>query len=63
MPGKAGAIIVGTIIAEIIEQQEGIELAGLAEAEGAMQLHAGTFHGGLGLHNPFDGSDGHDNAP
>src|SRR5947209_7890038 len=43
MPGKTGAIIVGTIVAEIVEQQERIELARIAKAEGAPQLHAGAF--------------------
>ena len=47
MPGEAGAIVVGTVVAEIVEQQERIELAGVAEAEGAVQLDAGAFDGGL----------------
>ena len=59
MPGKAGEIVVGTVVAEIVEQQERIELAGVAEAEGAAQLDAGAFDGGLGLDDALDGSDGH----
>ena len=47
------------VVAEIVEQQERVELAGLAEAEGAVQLHAGAFHGGRGLDDPLDRSDGH----
>ena len=59
MPRKSGPIVVGTIVAEIVEQQERIELGGGAEAEGAMQLDAGAFHGRRRLRDPFDGSDGH----
>ena len=60
MPGKAGAIVVGPVVAEIVEQQERIEFGRVAEAEGAMQLDAGAFHGRLRLDDPLDGSDGHD---
>ncbi len=59
--GKPAQIVVGAVVAEIVEQQERIELAGVAEAEGAAQLDAGAFHGGLGLDDAFDGSDGHGN--
>src|SRR6476469_4660662 len=59
MPRETGAVIVGAIIAEIVEQQERIELAGVAETEGTPQLDAGAFHGGLGLDDTFDGPDGH----
>ena len=48
MPGKAGAIFVRPVVAEIVEQQERIELGGVAEAEGAAQMHAGAFDGRLG---------------
>src|ERR1700761_3618157 len=44
MPRKAGAIVVRPVIAEIIEQQEGIEIAGIAEAESPAQLDARAFH-------------------
>ena len=63
MPRKPGAIVVGTIVAEIVEQQERIEVAGFAEAEGAMQLHARAFHGGLRFDDAFDGTNGHDGHP
>ena len=43
VPGKSGAIIVRTIVAEIVEQQKRIELGGLAEAERAIKFHAGSF--------------------
>ena len=59
MPGKAGAVFVGTVVAEIVEQQERIEFGGVAEAEGAAQIHAGAFHGGLGRDDALDGTNGH----
>ena len=59
MPREAGEVIVRNVVAEIIEQEEGIEVGGVAEAERAAQMHAGAFEGGLGLDQAFDGSDGH----
>ena len=59
MPGKAGAILVGTVVAEIVEQQERIELGGVAEAEGAAQMDAGALDRGLGGDDALDRSDGH----
>src|SRR5262249_48161321 len=59
MPGEAGAIVVRPVIAEIVEQQERIELVRLAEAEGAPQLDAGALHGGLRLDDALHGPDGH----
>ncbi len=52
MPGEAGEVVLGPVVAEIVEEQERIELGGLAEAEGAVELDPGPFHGGLGLHDP-----------
>src|SRR2546425_2377869 len=34
---------------EVVQQEEGIELLGVPEAERPAQLHAGTLDGGLGL--------------
>jgi hypothetical protein len=47
VPGEACAIILGTIIAEIIQQEEGIELPRCAETEGAVELDAGALGRGL----------------
>ena len=59
VPGETGAIIVGTIVTKIVEQQEGIEFAGVSEAEGAAQLDAGALDGWLRRHDTLHGSDGH----
>ena len=59
MPREAGEIIVRDVVAKIVEQEEGIEVGGIAEAERAAQMHARAFESGLGLDQAFDGSNGH----
>ena len=49
MPRKAGQVILGNLVAKIVEQQKGIVVRGVAESERAPQMHARAFHGGLGL--------------
>ena len=55
--GKPGEVVVRAIVAEVVEQQERIELAGFAEAEAAVQLHAGAFHGRRGRDDAFNRSN------
>src|SRR5260370_27495354 len=43
VPGKAGEIIFRHVIAKIVEQQEGIELGGVAKAKCAAEVHARAF--------------------
>jgi hypothetical protein len=57
MPGKSGSIIGWILIAEIVQQQKRIEILGLAEAEGALQLHASTLNGGGCLKDLLNGSE------
>ena len=47
MPGKSRQIIVWIVVAEIVQQQKRIEILGLAEPEGALQLYARAFDGRL----------------
>src|SRR6516165_5073762 len=49
VPWKPRAVVVGAIIAEIIQQQERVEVAGIAESEGPVKLYPGPFDGGLRL--------------
>ncbi len=56
MPRKARQIILRNVIAEIVEQQERIEVGGVAETERAAQMHARAFERGLGLNKPFNWS-------
>ena len=49
MPGKAGQIVLGNVVAEIVQQQERIEVGRVAEAERAAQMDARAFQRRLGL--------------
>ena len=49
MPGKSGEIVGRVLVAKVVEQQERVELLRFAEAEGALQLDACAFDGGLGF--------------
>ena len=59
MPGEAGEVVVRIVVAEIVQEQEGIEVAGVAEAEGPPEADSGAFDGGFGLAETLDGTDGH----
>src|SRR3989441_12126028 len=48
---------------EVVQQEEGIELLGVPEAERPAQLHAGTLDGGLGLKDRLDRPYGHGVSP
>src|ERR1700719_2876135 len=52
VPRKPRTVVVGAIVAEIVQQQERIEIAGIAEPEGAVELHPGSLYGGGGLYYP-----------
>ena len=56
VPRKACQVIGGHVVAEVVEQQERIEIGGVAETERAAKVDAGAFHRGLGLDDPFHGS-------
>ncbi|MEE8362351.1 MAG: hypothetical protein V3R71_09340, partial [Gemmatimonadales bacterium] len=58
-----GAVVVGILVAEIIEQQERVEFVGLAEAEGPVEPDAGALDGGLGGADALDWADGYGGAP
>ena len=59
VPWEAREVVLRVLVAEVIQQEEGIEIAGGPEAERPAQLHARALDGGLGLHDPFDRPDGH----
>jgi hypothetical protein len=56
MPWEAGEVLVGVVVAKIVEQQKRIELLWIAEPESALQFHAGAFEGRLWFQDFFDGS-------
>ncbi len=49
VPGKSAPVIVGVVRAEGVEEQEGIELGDLREAERALEMDAGALNGRLAL--------------
>ena len=63
VPGETGTVVIGPIVAKIVEQEKGIELPGISESECTPQLHARAFDGGLGLDNAFDRPNGHEVFP
>jgi hypothetical protein len=60
MPGKAGEIVGGIVVAKVVEQQEWIELRRAAKAKRTLQLEACTFDGRLLVNDLPDRSNGHD---
>src|SRR5262245_55182258 len=59
MPRESGRVVAQILVAKIIEQQERIELAGVAEAKRPAKLDACAFGRRLGLADAFDGSNRH----
>jgi hypothetical protein len=43
MPREPGELFVRVVVAEVVEQQEGIEIRRVAEPEGAAQMDSGAF--------------------
>jgi hypothetical protein len=63
MPRKTSQIIGGILIAEVVEEEERVELLCFAETKGALQLNAGSLNGGLGFKNLSYGAKGHGLTP
>src|SRR6266849_3859398 len=56
-------VIFRRVVAEIVEQQEEIEILVLAEAEGALQFHTRALDGRLGLNSFFNWTERHNFSP
>src|SRR5579863_2737607 len=63
MPGEPLEVVLGPVVAEVVEEQERIEVLGVAEAESAAQADAGALHGRGGAREVLDGADGHEGLP
>ena len=63
VPGEAGEVVRGFLVAEVIQQKERIELLCFAETEGALELNARALNGGLGFKNLFDRTKRHGEPP
>ena len=59
MPGESGEVILWTIVAEVVEEEERIEVSGFAEAERALELDARALDGRLRMDDSFDWPNGH----
>ena len=59
MPGKARQIILGDVIAEIVEQEKRIEILRVAKAERTAQMHTRSFEGRFRLYEALHWSNGH----
>ena len=63
VPWESGPVVLGVVVAEIVEQQEGIEVIRLAEAESAVQPHTGPFDRRRTVDDALDRAYGHDSGP
>jgi hypothetical protein len=59
MPRETSQVILGPLVAEVVEEKERIEVGRVAEAERAAQVHARALDGRLRLDEPLNGSKGH----
>jgi len=53
VPGKAVEVVLGNVIAEVVEQAEWVESV-VCRSEGAAAVHARPSKGGFGLDEPLD---------
>src|SRR5215470_9312409 len=60
MPRKSSQIVFWIFVAKVVQQQERIEVFGLTEAEGALQLYACAFNGRLRLNDLSNRTGRHD---
>src|SRR5207245_9640677 len=54
VPGKSAPVVVGVVGAEGVQQEEGIELGDLGEAERALEVDAGPLNGRFALPDLVD---------
>jgi hypothetical protein len=63
MPGKARKVVFRNFIAEVVKKQKRIIVRGIAEAESAPQMHAGSLQRWLGLNYLLHRANGHGGPP
>jgi hypothetical protein len=59
MPGEARQVVLGMLVAEVVEQEERVEVPRGPEAEGAAELDPRALEGGAGLDDALDRSQRH----
>src|SRR5207244_3207994 len=61
VPRESRQIVLRVLVTEVVQEKEGIEVAGVPEAERPAQLHPRALDGGLRLNDALDRPDGHGN--
>jgi hypothetical protein len=51
VPGESFEIVLGMLVAEVVEEEEGIEVFGFAEAKGTLEADTCSFKGWFGGQN------------
>src|SRR5439155_24735256 len=59
MPGETGQVILGNVVAEVVEKEKGVEVRGGAKAERPAQVHARALKGRFSADESLHGSNGH----
>ena len=59
MPGETGEVILGSLVPEIVQEEEGIKALRLPEPERASKLDTGPFHRRGRLDETLDWPNGH----
>src|SRR5215813_4217153 len=59
VPGEARQVILRDVIAEVVEEEEWVEVGRIAESECASQSHARAFERRLGFAESLNRSNGH----
>jgi len=59
VPGEAGQVILGNVIAEVVQEAKRIEVGRIAEAKRPPEVHARAFERRLGLDETLNRSNGH----
>src|SRR6185312_15383744 len=59
VPREPRQIVLGNVIAEVVEKEKWVELGCVAESERAAQVHARAFERRLGPDESLNGSKGH----
>jgi hypothetical protein len=56
VPGEPGQILLGDVVAEVIEEEERVELRGVPESERPAQMHSSAFECRFCLNDSLDRS-------
>src|SRR5262245_53194260 len=63
VPRETREEVPGVVVPEVVEEQERVEIRGVAEAEGALKSHASALQSGFRAAEPFDWANRHCGSP